>query len=252
MRAHHRAGLRRDCCKRRKVARAQRRFVTLQSRQRFVRIDRGRSVAGEVFVTRLHSAAFHPARKRARDGRNALRVGAVRTRSNNRVARIECKIQHRCEIERCAGTTQIERHLFAGTLREFEIVRSAQRHRGRHGRKPLTHTRDAATFLIDRNDRRQIARRRAQRVGKETHLRYRFAVTRKQQCAGKPFAIGLSGIAVDSGENDAARERFDRGHETALRPSDSNRQSHCSGRWSCTSSPARARCEARTRTLNDP
>ena len=89
----------------------------VDDRQRCVRIERGRAVTGKVLVARKHAALAQSARERLADRRDSLRIGAEGTRADHRVRPIERQIEHRSEIERAAGSAQIECRLLAGTFR---------------------------------------------------------------------------------------------------------------------------------------
>ena len=103
VRGHHRVRLAGDGRKRRKIARAQRRLVDLDRRQRVVRIDGGGTVTRKMLVRGEDAAAFEAAREGPRHARDGGGIGAEGTVADHGVSRIDREIEHRREVEIAAG-----------------------------------------------------------------------------------------------------------------------------------------------------
>ena len=79
-------------------------------------------MTGKVLVARRDTSALEAASKSESKCRDTLRIGAERARPDNRVSRIKRKIEHRREVHRAAGSSQIEGCLLSSALCQLEIA----------------------------------------------------------------------------------------------------------------------------------
>ena len=139
----------------------------LDDRQREVAVDLGVAVSGKVLAAREHVGPLQAAHERDAGAHHGARVGAERAIADDRVFGLRVDVEDRREVEVEADGAELGPD--RGRRRHHQVEVAERRelaHRGKSERR-RRQAHHAAAFLIDADERRQIARGRLEQRGAE-------------------------------------------------------------------------------------
>ena len=99
VRGHDQRGLLERLAERDELAGLERHAVGVAHRQRQVRVDDGRAVAGEVLRAGVHAALAQAAQHRGAEARDLLGRARERARADHRIARLDVDVEHGREVD---------------------------------------------------------------------------------------------------------------------------------------------------------